>query len=227
MNTLIGAVAASFATLTLAGTASAATVNLYRSSGYVESPTLSGTFDGVGVTLTAATWTLDSFNSTTDTGTGTIDPLGPSDQAEFSYSTGGLGIINSSGDNSHEIEGNGWKDIAIFEFDHKVTLDWMKFNYVDSNDDVAVFVGDSLAGLTDFSLYNILGSAPTGEARVDLDLMGQVFAFGAKHTFDNFKLKQFSFSKVTDPVPLPGGLALMATAVAAAGFVRSRKPVRA
>lgn len=219
---LIGAVAGA----AFASPAAATTVYLKTFGPAFKASTIVDTYDGVELTQIAGSWQSDSYDDTSMTGMGTLTPGGPDGNAEFHVSVLGTGIYSEDADHYHKVDGKGPDaDLAIFSFDQAVTLDWMKFNYVDHNDDVAFFFGDSIAGLKNYSVMNILKSAPKHLGKIDFGITAKVFAFGAVDKHDNFKFKKLSFSEAPppDPIPLPGGVVLMMTGIASFIFVRLRK----
>ncbi|MEM9990006.1 MAG: VPLPA-CTERM sorting domain-containing protein, partial [Pseudomonadota bacterium] len=236
MKSLLISLSAAVVT-SLSSFAAAATVSFTPQNSY-DAAQISGAVGGTYLTVTAATFDVQSYNSWTRAGQGDIDLFGKSQQAKLSLSAYGMALENSPHDNSHQIEGKGWNDAVVFAFDHLVTLNWASFNFVDHNDDYVLFAGDSVQSLESFSMHSILANADPsiqtginaidrGIRNVGIGVMARVFAIGAKGDYDNFKILGLNFDRVPtdphDPVPLPAGLPLMATGIALLSYARSRK----
>ena len=203
------AVAALLAPIALMAAAEAHTITFtdYRASG----PQLGGTFGGVGVTATAATWTEDAFDADTATGTGTPDLYGPLlDSGTIDTSRFGLASYSSFLDTSHQIDGFGLRDLVVFDFDEAVRLTGLTFSFVDADDDFVLFVGDANGALSAFRLLDVLAGG------VALDVVGRSFGIGAFDASDDFKLTSLSFDAAPVPVPAAAPLFLAGLGLAAA-----------
>ena len=176
---------------------------------------LSGLIGGVGVTLSAATWTRDAFDASTGTGTGTIDLYGPVfDTAALDVSSYGLALRNSILD-SHLIDGFVLQDVVLFDFDQAVRLTGLGFSFVDADDDFVLFTADASGTLSAFSLMDVLSGT------VALDVVGRSFGIGAFDASDAFKLTTLSFDVA--PVPVPAALPLFLAGMGLAGMARRRR----
>ena len=214
--TLLAAVRTTLAALAgaaaLAGTADATTIQFtdYHATGQV----LGGTFGGVDVTASAATWTRTDVDWSARAGAGVIDLYGPTDQAELNVSPWGLAMFNGPNDTSHQIDGYGADDLVLFTFSETVALTALSFGFVDRDDDFVLFAGDTMDALSAFSLTDVHGS-------VALFVTGRVFGVGAFDWTDDFKLTALSFDAAA--VPVPAAAPLFAGAVALAGAARRRR----
>ena len=214
--------AAAAAVLTLGTTAAnAATISFTDQN--VTAPSITYTADGVSVTATAATWTEDSYDVHSGTGTGTIDLLGDfHDSAVLDTSSFGMaltnavflpGLLNIPLD-GHQIDGEGNRDLVLFEFDQAVRLTGLAFSFVDEADDFVLFAADSTGAMSVFSLMDVMSG------NVALDVVGQSFGIGAFGADDAFKLTAMSFDLA--PVPLPAAAPLFAGAMVLGGLARRR-----
>ena len=210
--------AAAAAVLTLAATgANAATISFTDQN--VTAPSITYTADGVGVTATAATWTEDSYDANAEAGTGTIDLFGDFfDTAVLDTSSFGMALTNALFFgiplDEHQIDGQGNRDLVLFEFDQAVRLTGLTFSFVDEADDFVLFAADSTGALSVFSLMDVM----SGD--VALDVVGSSFGIGAFGADDAFKLTAMSFELA--PVPLPAAAPLFAGAMVLGGLARRR-----
>ena len=213
LTTTITAATAIIASAAVAlGVANASTIQ-FNNVG-VSAPTLSGTVDGVGITVTAATSNLTTLNPATATGTGTVDPFGPFNTGELNITASGLGVTSTGLDGSDQFDGLGFRDLAILSFDQTVTLRSIDFSFVDGNDDFVLFAGDSVGDLTAFSLQDVMASVS------GLDVVASVFAIGAFDFNDNFRISTIEFDAAA--VPLPAAAPLFIGALMAGGIARRR-----
>lgn len=155
-------------------------------------------------------------------------PLGVYDYGDIGQSnTNGLYISWGSNDNTHEIDGSGKDEVAVFQFSQDVKFESVSFNYFGGNDDFAFFfdVGDNgslnlINGSIDANptdTYNFLGT---------LLKTGDLFGIGALANNDDFKIASVTVSKLS-VVPLPAGLPLYGAGLAVLGFVGWRKKQKA
>lgn len=72
-----------------------------------------------------------------------------------SYS-GGLGVINSSGDGDHEVDNKGWIDSVLLSFESDVTLNELTFGWIDEDADftlAAYLANDGTNNSTDLTQW--------------------------------------------------------------------------
>jgi hypothetical protein len=72
------------------------------------------TFSGGGITATVTGWSVNNNDTIND--------------GELGVWSQGIGVKNSSGDNSHTIDNVGWTDFIVLEFDQLVSLSDARFN---------------------------------------------------------------------------------------------------
>lgn len=180
---------------------------------------------GQTVDISAATWTRDSYDSSSHTGTGSVDIYGPSliDGGAGPNGTGyvwanqfGLQMYSSLIDGDHQIDGLGFDDLVLFEFDQLVTLTEIGFlsSTVDSFDDFVIFAGSSIDDLSMFSLLDVQ------DPSVALQVTGMVFGIGAFDFNDAFKITSLSFDAA---VPVPGAAALLLTGLGIGRLARRKR----
>ena len=213
MKALRNAALALVAPLALTATAQATTITFTDYD--VTAPRLGGTFDGVRVTASAATWAPVSFDAALGTGSGTVDLFGPVNRAVLDASPWGLALQNSRWDDSHQIDGSGLRDLVVFTFDETVRLTDLAFSFVDADDDFVLFTLDDAGVLSVFSLFDVLSDG------VALDVVGRSFGIGAFDHSDDFKLTAMSFEAA--PVPVPAAAPLFLAGAALAGAARRRR----
>lgn len=122
----------------------------------------------------------------------------------------------------NEIDGNAGRtaeDLLTLVFDQEVFFDEVLFTEVDGDDDVDIYIdGVAIAALTDL---NILGATnPVGL----LGLSGTSISFGAfDASFNNLNEDDFRVGSITvTAVPVPAGLPLLLSALAAFAFIGRR-----
>ena len=177
------------------------------------SPTSSLSFfdDGIGLTVTAGTFSTASNPSSVDLSQRRVD-----------QDNNGLGAdAFFDGDNIDGFLGN---DVLIFTFDQEVQLDVIRFGGVDGNDDFAFGPVDGLSffRIVDFQdVTDPLNAATflSGDQRV-----GTAFGIGAIGSNDNFTITGLSVSSVV-AVPLPASGLLLGVALLGFGLVRRRGQV--
>ncbi len=210
MKTLLSALAILVLSCTSAHAVTTTFDFLSKTKGYTYG-TLDYNVNGIGLSVSAARYK-----------NGEVIDYGKIKQ----YKNHGLAIKNSSGDNTHEIDGSGYKDVAYFQFDQDVTVKSISFTHNGSNDQFAYFFdtgADGSLNLIDASLdanpanpvadtYNFLAS----QLRT-----GSLFGFGALGHDDDFKIA--SISVHVSAVPLPAGLPLYGAGLALLGFVGWRR----
>ncbi len=234
MTRLITAVLAS-ALLFPAAQAATITYDGTGVNGYYQSKTeVSG---DVSVTTSVGTW------SKTGQGQGSVTEADTNTSAWINEGSWGLAVQNYEEvstycwwwcrnyySDTHQIDGHGLKEAVIFSFDHDVTLDSVMFNthYLHDHDDFVLFAGDSLDDLTTFTLFKDIGETASLAGEFTLDIVGKVFAIGAKGKHSAFKITALDYTKWVPenpptPTPVPGDLPLMLTALGGFGFMRSRR----
>lgn len=134
---------------------------------------------------------------------------------------GGAGVVNSTGDGSHTVDGSGYDDFIQITFDKAVTITSIAFGYYDFYDYFRYLTdtsGDGAIGLGDTysnAISVMLNNPFSGFGGLTTD----IFAVGAFGNHDSWKLKSVTVEYVpeTPVVPLPaaaplliGGLALLA-----------------
>ena len=181
------ALAAGGAALLAAGAASASTIVEFDLQGnsstnyYWLSPSHSATEDGV-----TALFSAGAFTSVTTSGNSITSAAFASDPRIGLYS-GGAGVTNSPTDDSHTVDGGGYKDFIEIRFDDAVMLTEISFGYYDTNDHFRWMYdsnGDGEIGVGDFisDAFSVSANNPfSGFGGVSSTL----FAVGA---FDDYEI---------------------------------------
>ena len=162
---------------------------------------------------------------------------------------GGLGVTNSSGDGSHTVDNMGYADYVVFEFSSPVTVTGYYMAYIVTDADSTWYVGDLAPGFdfTGLTLADVdalgltkgtnswnstTGSNPS--ETVNAGVTGNYFILAARldssTSSDNDKFKILMVTadqEVTDPVPEPGTLVLLASGLTVLGFVTRRRMKKA
>ncbi|MCG8490941.1 MAG: PEP-CTERM sorting domain-containing protein [Sneathiellales bacterium] len=136
------------------------------------------------------------------------------------YNNAGLAIASSVVDNTHEIDGWGWDDVAVFSFDQDVYFESVSFTYNGNNDQFAYFVDSDDDG--NLELLNAsLDANPTDTFQFTGMLLkaGDLFGIGALGYNDDFKIASVQVSAV----PLPPAMALFGGAVLGLGWLSRRR----
>ncbi len=165
----------------------------------------------------------------------------------------GAGVVNSSSDNSHTVDGSGWKDYIEISFSQIVTMHEVKFSYFDAYDveyscrwtwhgkvcSSSIVDDDDFRWMYDSSEDGAIGVGDYISANQDANpfqdfggVSSSVFGFGAFEGNDDWKLKKITIKYDDLPpggggtpvVPLPaGGLLLLGGLAAFAGMRRRDK----
>ncbi|MEM8654761.1 MAG: VPLPA-CTERM sorting domain-containing protein [Pseudomonadota bacterium] len=165
----------------------------------------------------------------------------------------GAGVVNSRSDNSHTVDGSGWKDYVEIAFSQDVMLSEVKFSYFSATQvertcswywswatcDNTRVDDDDFRWMYDSSEDGKLGVGDWISANEnanpfrDFDsVTASVFGFGAFEWNDDWKLKKvtvtFDDSIGNEPpaVPLPAGGALLVGAIGGLAMLRRRKASR-
>jgi hypothetical protein len=180
-------IAAAMAGLLLAGLATeaeAATVT-YNFTANTTAYSLTKNFTAIGgpnLTVSANTVSTDGSIVTPVTGSG---------NGVGQWAGLGLGLKNSSSDNSHTVDGSGLNDLLVLAFASSVKIVSATFTYAGlvshSDDDFAFFASPnndgSVAGNMIFSSEEIAGSGGTGSYNFTTDAFGdftsRIFGIGA------------------------------------------------
>ena len=147
----------------------------------------------------------------------------------------GLGVNNSSGDNSHTVDNSGWLDFVVFQFDSAVALDSVSFStgwhgMYDTDATIGVsnlmtpFTGD----LSSFTFFDANGRTGSNIRDVNLSgLIGTTWLIGASATntdgrTDGFKIAGLGFTSAAGAVPEPATWAMMLLGFGFAGAAMRR-----
>lgn len=210
------------AALMLIGTAAqaATTFDFTNGSRSQTSGTLNYSADGINLAVSSARYYNPSGSR----------PLGAHDYGDIGQSNGnGLYIQWGSNDNTHQIDGSGKDEVALFQFSQDVKLESVSFNYNSSHDQFAFFFDNNGDG----KLYNNQGDLINSSLNANptdtyaflgaLLKTGDLFGIGAIASNDDFKIASITVSAV----PLPAGLPLYGAGLAVLGFVGWRKKQKA
>lgn len=118
---------------------------------FYDSP--SSVTDGYG----SRQWVVDGMTVTASAWTFRADGLAYRGQLGlWSY---GLGVQNSTGDNSHTVDNQGWLDFVLFEFSEDLVVDAVGLSSEDSwgaDTDINTFVGNDPASLAGYDYLRSL-----------------------------------------------------------------------
>jgi hypothetical protein len=192
--------------MSLASVADAATYDFSGRGGLDTS--YSFTADGIGLTVTAGTFTTRNG--------GTVR-----DGALVGQYGGGLGVTSHTGD-SRQVDGMNRNDILIFDFDQDVELESVTFTRVDRNDEFRFFFEDASDDLIDWGGQIDIPGRRLGTYAFALEWVGDQFGIGALDSYDNFFVRGITANAVS-AVPLPGTLALLLSGMALLGAAGVRR----
>lgn len=190
-------------------------------------PVYNDSEDGINLEVTAGSFDDNGLNENGNfasgtVATGTVIPGSPNSSAFLTFTGNGLGVFGGAdaangADSDPQIDGRlTLNDLAIFDFGQTVILDEINFNLVGGNDDFVLFVGQSLASLTSFTIFDIPGNPGNIFAS---GAVGRYFGIGAFETNDEFRIKSLTVSEV----PIPAALPLFIAGLAGLGFAGRRK----
>lgn len=165
--------------------------------------------DGIGLTVTAGTFSAASNPSSVNINRRLVD--------QDNNGLGADGFLD--GDN---IDGRFGNDILIFTFDQEVQLDVLRFGGVDGNDDFAFGPVDGLSFFRIVDFENVTDPLNAATFLTDDQRVGTAFGIGAIGSNDNFTIAGLSVSAVT-AVPLPASGLLLGVALLGFGLVRRRQ----
>lgn len=195
-------------------------------------------FAGGGVNVRASAWSIHDD--------------GKIYKAQLGVWSGGLGVKNGSGDNSHTIDNNGFLDFILLQFDDVVILENARFDTGwHSMNDTDATLGYITTGLpfatppalhglpqsqlASLNLYGSGGWGNSGDSFRNVNLTGNagnLWLIGASfnnpegnYKFDGFKLEKLTFALAPPPaVPEPTTWAMLLIGFGAVGgAMRSRR----
>ena len=218
MNFLRIACAAAVIAGSFIGSAAQAVTFNFVGENYYDANVRTFSSEGLGLTVTAGTFSARSNPSHINFSTRKVD------QDEDGLGTDG-GWYESD-----QIDGNFGNDVIVFTFSQSVIIESVRFGNVDHNDRFAfgAVSRDAFDRLVSFqdivNPFNLSRIATTSERT------GFSFGFGAIGKFDNFTIKSLHVSLATPPsnedpssVPLPASALLLLGALAMAGGVSARR----
>lgn len=181
---------------------------------------------GIDLTVSSGRWDPDYWGNDVVSKSGSINQ----------YNNGGLGIRNGSWNSeSHYIDSDDVKDVAIFEFETDVTLVSVSFSHFDTEyndyDDFAFFFDKGADGTLEVTFQgsdlikdnidDFGGVTYLFASLLQGDFTGNLFGIGALTYYDDFKIASMVVS--TSTVPVPAALPLMGSGLALLGFMGWRR----
>jgi hypothetical protein len=180
------------------------------------------TLDGADLSVTAAagSFTDIAFSSNTiNKATFASDP-------RIGQYVGGLGVVNSSGDGSHTVDGLGFDDFVQLSFSEDVNLNSLRFNFFQQRRTDEQFriifdtSGDGSIGVGDFISQSLTAANPFN---FTTQFVGSVFGIVALGDSDDWKLAGVSGTFAPAPVPLPAAGLLLLAGLGGLGAMSRRK----
>ena len=204
---LLGVVAG----VSLAISASAASAVTFSFTGVNEADSQSKSFSvgGIGLTVTAGTFSSASNPSNINFSTRRVD-----------RDPDGLGA-DGVGDGD-QVDGSFGNDVLVFTFDQNVILESISFGNVDGNDDFAFggVSGSSFTRIVNFQ--DVASSVLVSTFASPAQATGLAFGIGAIGSADNFTIKRLKVSAVS-AIPLPPAMLLLGTAIIGLGAISRRR----
>ncbi len=205
LSSMIAPVALAAAFAVSGGAANAVTFGFGGTT--ADSPSKSFNVAGIGLTVTAGTFSTGGNPSNINFNTRAVD------QTNGTLGSDGIGDIG-------QVDGNLGNDILVFTFDQIVSIDSIGFSNVDGNDDFAfgTVVGNVFSRLVSFQ--DVQNTVLTASFLNPISLsVGTSFGIGAIGSLDNFRINNMSVTAV----PLPAALPLLACGVGILGFAGWRR----
>lgn len=203
--------------------AEAITFDLAGNGGLSHSYTF-GPIDGVGLTIVAGTVDLGTNPSLDTVNVGGVAGQYPQvgQYPVVGYNTGGLGVVSSRRDNSHQVDGSGLNDILLLSFTRAVRFVSATFSYVTHNDDFEFWFDNEPDGSLDGD-YVFTADIPGSLTYVLAgNYVGNLFGLAAVGHNDDYKVRSVTVEAVA-PVPLPAALPLLAVGVFGLGIAGWRR----
>ncbi|MEO0669258.1 MAG: hypothetical protein AAFZ99_15205 [Pseudomonadota bacterium] len=217
MNSLRIALAAAVIAGSVFGSAAHAVTFKFTGYDYADANVRTFSSEGLGLTVTAGTFSAFSNPSHINFSTRKVD-----------QDPDGLGTDGGKFE-SDQIDGNLGNDVIVFTFSQAVVIEKVRFGNVDHNDRFAF--GSVTNGAFDrlVSFQDIVNPFNLSHIASTEDRTGLSFGFGAIGKFDNFTIKSLHVSLAPPPsneppaVPLPASGLLLLGALAMAGGVSARR----
>ena len=178
------------------------------------------TFDANGNTVVASGWSYDGHMVR-------AGALGQWDR--------GLGVMNSTGDNSHTVDNSGWLDFVVFQFDSAVSLDSAGFFTgfhgmydTDATIGVSNLTAPFTGNLSSFTFFDSNGPLGNNTRGINPNgLIGTTWLIGASATnrdgrIDGFKIGSIGVTGAAGAVPEPATWAMMLLGFGFAGAAMRR-----
>ncbi|PZX19620.1 putative secreted protein [Palleronia aestuarii] len=184
------------------------------------------TFDFTGADKGYASSYIFSDNGLDLTVTAYADLFGtfPAKNPKVGQWKHGLGVKSTRIDNSHMVDGFGYREFLVFSFSKDIErLNTISFSFADCDDTFELWTSNGSTWTKQGSAHVPYDSDPSTYT-FKQDWTGTLFAIGATKLHDDYKIAGLSADWDSPaPVPLPAGGILLVSGLLGLGIARARR----